>query len=74
MKLEVGQKIGIYEIINNDSGRKAEYPTGFQSIGEYDFSSCEFKIFKRFCFPDNFLWYAPNEVRKVGSLIVKRLK
>lgn len=67
MKLEVGQKIGIYEVVSKD---EPVFETGTQHLG-YKNQGAGVMLFYDVCFP---LFYADIEVRKVGSLIVKKLK
>lgn len=69
MKLEVGQKIGIYEIVNIVGSKCHELNT--QHLGE---QSTLGVLICDILSPKNPYYYSKGEVRKVGSLIVKRLK
>lgn len=63
MKLEVGQKIGIYEVVKDDV---FSLPIGSQHLGN--------RITSRYYLIYPCLIYRSDEVRKVGSLTVKKLK
>lgn len=67
MKLELGQKIGIYEVLC----RNAEPFKTNQNVIGIPFESNGVSLYNKLCMG---FAYTDNEVRKVGSLIVKRLK
>lgn len=70
MKLEVGQKIGIYEVVNDgfykDIKPQMCYIANSNNLGIFIYANASYGW-------DNF-YMRHSEVRKVGSLIVKRLK
>lgn len=73
MKLEVGQKIGIYESLEDDSSGKIIKGNCYLGI---DLNYC-IDLFTEFHKPIlslNTFFMFPEEVRKVGTLIVKKVK
>lgn len=68
MKLEVGQKIGIYEIVSTPYN---EFKLN-QQITCIDYGNIPYPLTA--LINDYSFVFSRNEVRKVGSLIVKRLK
>lgn len=70
MKLEVGQKIGIYEALRSDYFC---IKSGQYYLGEKEDFYSGFSLFTQE-YPKKLLYFGKSEVRKVGSLIVKRLK
>lgn len=76
MKLEVGQKIGIYEALHNMSvGANEPYIIKGQCyLGHKKDDLPDILIFDEDRMLDHMSFVFSSEVRKVGSLIIKRLK
>lgn len=74
MKLEVGQKIGIYEVIRLDNYKVEVLHIGYRALGCDNGKGGIIMLNTVNSNFHNMLMYSKREVRKVGSLIVKRLK